>query len=605
MIRSKDKRYVRNNYYNRLFVKVITTVVLLLIYPSLVFAMREDDWLVKRYVLSGELGASYFNRNYNDEREESEFGSWISTSLDGYVFDPRIVYFNTDVRYYWSDDLNNGDETFVGAGATVVLFPSILDRGFWRFVPKPIRLRYYFTDDDHVRSSNYGVGLAYRKPNNQIVFFPRGKLIDVKNVFERTYYNNNNQYNNNNNNNNNGLPRGWTISFPELYFDYDRLNYEPKERSFGEELHSDNYNFRLNIASKKGYLGTEYLIQQTDREFSRDQDRRFFEIEHRYDDYYDARRDRFSMINRFIDEDRDPGVSKRYNHHSSYTNRYGARGNFVQVNGDISHDKSDSSEATALALAPSLTTHHGRRLTDTFGISLSAYYPEGLEERYSQTARNAILIRLPWRLSLTQTTYVSNSNQDDLDYGFGIGFDKVNRIIYSGYYDYSFTNFIDSKRTLHRYYAAAKGPIIRRLSFLTDANYDLSHESNTTGSVDEMRLFYRLFFYYNLARITFDLGGTYQYNKIDNGVSDSDRIKTLHLNAASSLGRRTSFVVYSRWLQDDDKTEIQVEPRLYWRFRQLTFSIEYEYRTMDYENKDTLEYHRVYTRLTREFKRFF
>jgi hypothetical protein len=526
----------------------------------------------KRYTLSGDVTLRYENIEGAKADDSLNIYSYSANlGIDGYVLDPRVLTF--DARGFFSQEYQDPGDTldFNGFFSKVRLLNERPRRGLLRYSPQPIELRYAYNDSEGSEYQSYGISLGYQ-------------LARKKHVAR------NNNYNNYNYNNNERVNEPF-ITLPNVYFDYDRVEFTTalnetqsdlislrgeawsKHGSYAADYVSREYSGRLNTKE-------EFVDAQADFHYVNGASRSFLDIYNRFK-WWDALTEEYSLVNNRT-------IWKKY---------LGKGGrDYLYIKGGGSYLTSDSRDEFDVNAGSSYGKHFSELAMNT--VSVDGQYGQiDDEEMRSAQIFNILSLPIPGRL-LFENRILAGMNESGPIYGFRVGVSTRTRISLSPFYDFRHSESSFDKRTDHRYSLGISGVLFRNVRFRSNNYYLLSAVNNEMESFTERTLYLQGNLFWRINRYNVTVGMNKTEVEQVNGTTIKRYATSARAGIDTYLSRNMRLSVFAYYQETSDSPSItMIEPILNWALRKLVITAQYRVRFIDSEEND----HRIYIRASRYF----
>lgn len=591
--------------------------------PALLIFSPAAEARVKKYSLEGTVGVAYSSRWFTEGDAETELLHYYRLGLKSYIKDPRFIRY--DVEGLFSQRISNQVEniTATGIAVNVNFFEGAPNRsiGLLSYIPKPIRTRFSYYTSGEQTAVNYGISLAYTRPerfrlfyNGKIIYLidPRTEAMNQQNL-QNNMNNNQNNMNNNGNNFNNNLNnlnnqgnnlnnagaasraiarRG--LPFPEFFLDYDRSQF----KSNGDQSTFSVLDFRSQLLLDKYSYFFQYRHESREEQNFASKNN-VININADYNHFDIKTRRSLVSYNRFSYSFGDSQSEIFFSDNTAWASPVGTN-NFdkVHIGGGVGYVKTDLTAYNAY-VNPVYLKRLSPVLTDRIGVSVT-YGGGDDNKRHSQRLMNVLEYDASRFFRLSNTVYIGQST-DGAEYGANIGVTSKTRIYFYAGYGFSVGNSPEGRLVNHLFSFRAAGPIIDRLTFSADATYELADVPglDTVSSQDTLRAYGNL--YYPFGKSNLVIGANFQDSKTraGNGLSSQARTMSLTVSYFRVISSRVLLSVYGAWVNSEPGGQsVQFSPRLSIAYRQVNVNMEYEFsKQLDSDQA----VHRVYLNVSRQF----
>jgi hypothetical protein len=593
-------------------------------------AAAESYWrgyqnLQKNYNLYGTIGLTYQREWMTGEKATTTFTQSYDLGLRGYIWDPRLVYF--DVSGYFTRSSNDPGENFtiLGQNVRLTLLQQLPQKwqSKWMYIPNPIVLRFshYSNSADY---TNFGISLVYRKPTELLVHEQQVQQQQQKsqggNRGNRGNSENNEDLNgdydlnaggpastNTNNNAQLAKPKSFLgLKFPTTYFDYDYYTTKTDGESTTTHLYSlrsfmqgEVYDYRFTF-EHEDTSGSVYGLKRT-----------LLQLEPNYH-FRDPKTQRtLDILNTLryqsIDEQKTYEVHSRANLYQPFGN------DLLAGSGSLDYVRTSNNGETNDSFNASTTVSYNRVVSPRLSYQpfVTLLYGTGNNDAGDNTYTHAERVGSSVAADLSSvfrnnsSVFIGNASSG-FEYGAETVFSTKTRVSASLGYSYSNLAPENGRLSTHRVFLNASAPIVTNISFNSYADYTRTDNSDPANASvqDTLRGGANINLYFYRTSVT--LGGSYAKVKSRNGTESQTDVTTLSATLSRVIARNAMFSFYGLWIRDSLKNKtLELTPRLSWFLRQTALEVEYKYRRFSLLGAADTTDHRLTISLTRAFSRNF
>lgn len=554
----------------------------------------------KRFRLKGDIQLTYEKRwiTNSDVPDAGSFGRFTHSynlGLEGYVIDPRLIFFDVNGLFTQEIEESEGISDTINTYGISTRF-SLLNKpvraGFFKNFPQPVQLRFDYYKSRDYKNLNYGVSLTYKPPERPL--FIQQHQQQQRQRRQRQQSGQNGESPEKSDQDAAGpLPeeQGKKIPFPTFYLDYDKYRY-----TFADTTNdTDHLNLRAESLSQTAEYRAEYNYYRYGGTTSIKTQDLDVEANFRYYDNVTTRR--LELFNRLFLTDYNGVKSLRLTNRTLWSKNFGQslKDSVVLTGGGLFFTSEDTTNYN-LDATGTYTRYFGERLRNTLIGGLSAGKNDE-DTVYSVFFSNDMTYQLSRIFTLTNRALLG---QNEIGGNFGIGVGLATKTVFSVAPSYDFTSLAlnEGRTNTHSFNLNMTGRIINNLFFSSQNSYKITDVSGDEPFKEKLLNLRGDFFWY-ISRLTVNLGASHISVKRTDGDETESGITSLYSNLSTYLTRR-AFLTLATTYQKDKNGEkaLSIHPILNWYVRMVALTAEYEMIKRSGGERDGTE-HRVFMRLTR------
>ncbi len=560
----------------------------------------------KSFRLSGDLTLTY-DRLWGSKKESVDtFTYGLNLGLTGFVVDPRFMTFQLQGIFSQSVVSNRDTNTVEGVFAKLRFLNELPIRGFLRYVPQPIELRYGYSVDDVHKIQNYGLSMEYHL--DKIIsrkILPSSNINrNIGNSDQNSNQNsdqNSNQNSDQNSNQNSDQKKKYTLlpfTLPNLFFDYNRYERITDDTS----RVYDRLSLRALSHSKHGLYTAEYRYERNDDGVSTT-DGHYLHLQAELHYYWKETSSQLDSLNTFYVEDFGGRKTVSFSDHTVWMRHFGPNlRDTLMVGGGVRYLSREDKSDYSLTLNTAYNKLFSERLNN-YASAEVMYNNADTETVNSETVTNSMQYRVSQNITLTNSARISSSSNGN-SYGLTAGLHISTIIALSPAYDFYFTEFEGAQKTTHTFSLNLSGPIWRQMAFFSRNSYMISEDSNSIDPVREQRLSLAADLFWRFSRYNISLSASYldtTLSGMNTGLihkgDTKTKVTTFGANLSTQLQRNLSLTVYAYYQKmNRDPYSFVVSPILNWQWRRVTLTARY---TMNMYGNSQVD-HRVFLRVSRQ-----
>jgi len=546
----------------------------MLFYPIDSSAQMSGTFFAKRHILYGSIELTYNRQWLNDNPLPKEFGQNYTLGLRSYIIDPRLISLDTTGIFTRTSSNEGSISSLTGINFNLSFLntPPRKWKGFRRYIPGPIMLRYSNYNNDY-NISNYGASITYSIPEAR----PKAtKEKDEKKEKDKKM----------------GIP------FPKLYFDYDKYNYSSKNY----DAISDLYSLRA-VLSKQSY-NYDLLYENFDQRGTTNLKKNSLTLRPNYT-FYSKETGRKIDFNNFLKieeiDDTDKFLLRSslrwYKPFKRDRLLLSGQGTYLS-----SLTKTDKDESYTVSTLGSYTKALSQRTINTTTLTLT-YGETNSKPHYSERLHDAITHELSNLFRLRSGISYEN-NEKGAEYGINTMLSTKTKITASTGYLFNFLSYYNEEKLTHKLNLSTSGPLKDNLSFSTDTSYTMNDVSGGVRPYSENILTFSMTAFWRLRLTTLSLGGNYSEVSKGDGEKTKNRLISFNSNLSRNIATRTSLNLYSTWTKEfNGRTILDIHPILRSRIKQIFLDLDYSYRTTSGIETPAFDEHRIFLRAIRRFSK--